>query len=230
MKRIMGCLVVAMIAVALVMPAVAAAKVTPKVEGEIKAVLKKHGELYKAKDLKGIMSLYAKGPEVMSIGSEEGKVAIGYEQISAEYKKAFAAITDLKTISSSNFNMSVSGNIAWVYVQIKASLVLAQGGKPLDVKGHFTAVLKKDGKQWKFVQTHFSEVAKPLVITFEEIDINKDGKIDYKEMTIVIQGMTQEQFNALDRNKDGVITKDEYQGYMTDEEMKAVWARPHNIF
>jgi Ca2+-binding EF-hand superfamily protein len=80
------------------------------------------------------------------------------------------------------------------------------------------------------VQTHFSEAARPITITFEEIDVNKDGKIDYREMTIVIRGMTPEQFNALDRNKDGVITKDEYQGYMTDEEMQAVWARPHNIF
>ena len=42
--------------------------------------------------------------------------------------------------------------------------------------------------------------------------------------------MTPEQFKALDRNGDGVISKDEYQGYMSDEEMKAVWARPHNIF
>jgi ketosteroid isomerase-like protein len=229
MKRMMGYLVMATMAVALVMPAVAVAKATPKAEKEIKAMLKKHGELYKAKDIQGIMNLYAPGPGVMSIGSEERKVAIGYEQISAEYKKAFAAITELKSISSSNFNIGVSGNVAWVYAQIKASLVLA-GGKPLDVKCHLTAVLKKDGKQWKFVQTHFSEVARPLVITFEEIDVNKDGKIDYKEMTVVIPGMTTEQFQALDRNKDGFITKDEYQGYMTDEQMQAVWARPHNIF
>jgi|GEM_PF-899660 len=230
MKRMMGFLVMAIVVASLVMPAITAAKTSPKVEGEIKAVLKKHGEFYKAKDLKGVMSLYAKGPDTISIGSEEGKVAIGYDQVSAEYQKAFAAVTELKSISSSNFNMSVSGNVAWVYVQIKAGLIMAQGGKPVDVKGLFTAVLKKDGKQWKFVQTHFSEVAKPVVITFEEIDVNKDGKVDYKEMSIVIQGMTPEQFNALDRNKDGVIKKDEYQGYMTDEEMKAVWARPHNIF
>jgi ketosteroid isomerase-like protein len=226
----MGFLVMAMVVGGLAMPAVTAAKASPKAEGEIKALLKKHGEYYKAKDLKGVMSLYAKGPDTISIGSEEGKVAVGYDQINAEYKKTFAAIIDLKSISSSNFNMSVSGNVAWVYVQIKASLVMAQGGRPVDVKGYFTAVLKKDGKQWKFVQTHFAEVAKPVVITFEEIDVNKDGKVDYKEMTIVIKGMTPEQFNALDKNKDGVITKSEYQGYMTDEEMQAVWARPHNIF
>jgi ketosteroid isomerase-like protein len=219
-----------MIVGGLIMPAVAAAKASPKVEGEIKAFLKKHGELYRAKDLKGVMSLYAKGPDTMSIGSEEGKVAIGYDQISAEYKKAFAAVREIKSIDSSRFNLSVSGNVAWVFVQINASLITVRGGKPEDVKGFFTAVLKKDGKEWKFVQTHFAEVAKPLVITFEEIDVNKDGKIDYKEMTIVIKGMTQEQFNALDKNKDGALTKDEYQGYMTDEEMQAVWARPHNIF
>ncbi|MCX5826551.1 MAG: nuclear transport factor 2 family protein [Deltaproteobacteria bacterium] len=230
MRRMMGFLVMAMVVGALVMPAVTEAKASPKVEGEIKAVLKKHGEFYKAKDLKGVMSLYAKGPDVISIGSEEGKDAIGYEQISAEYKKAFAAITELKIIDYSNLNISTFGNVAWVYIQLKASLIMAQGGKPVDIKGRFTAVLKKDGKQWQFVQTHFSEVAKPVVITFEEIDVNKDGKIDYKEMTIVIKGMTPEQFNALDKNKDGVITKDEYQGYMTDEQMQAVWARPHNIF
>ena len=230
MKRMMGFLVMAMVVGSLVMPAVTSAKVSPKAEGEIKAVLKKHSEFYKTKDLKGIMSLYAKGPDVVSIGSEEGKDAIGYEQISAKYKKAFADITDIKLISYSNLSISVFGNVAWVYIQIKASLNMAQGGKPVDIKGRVTAVLKKDGKQWQFVQTHFSEATRPITITFEEIDINKDGKIDYKEMTIVIKGMTPEQFNALDKNKDGVITKDEYQGYMTDEQMQAVWARPHNIF
>jgi ketosteroid isomerase-like protein len=230
MKRLVVFLVMAMFAGLLVMPAVAAAKASPKVEGEIKAVLKKHNEFYKVKDLNGVMSLYMKGPDVVSIGSEEGEEAIGYEQIRAAYKKDFAAIAELKIIDYSNLKISASGNMAWVYVQIKASLIIAQGSKPVDVKARFTAVLKKNGKQWQFVQAHFSEVAKPVVITFEEIDVNKDGKIDYKELSVVIKGLTPEQFNALDKNKDGVITKDEYQGYMTDEEMKAVWARPHNIF
>lgn len=230
MKRMMGFLVMALVVGSLVMPAVTAAKASPKMEGEIKAVLKKHGDFYKAKDLKGIMSLYAKGPDVISIGSEEGKDAIGYEQISAKYKKAFAEITDIKSISYSNLDISALGKVAWIYAQIKASLNMAQGGKPVDIKGRVTAVLKKEGKQWQFLQTHFSEASRPITITFEEIDVNKDGKIDYKEMTIVIKGMTPEQFNALDKNKDGVITKDEYQGYMTDEQMQAVWARPHNIF
>ena len=230
MKRVTGFLVMAMFVGALFMPAVAAAKASPKVEDEIKGVLKKHGEFYKAKDLKGVMSLYAKGPDVVSIGSEEGEEAIGYERIRAAYKEDFAAITELKNIGYSNLKISVSGDVAWVYAQLKAGLIMAQGSRSVDFTGRFTAVLKKNGKKWQFVQAHLSEVAKPVVISFEEIDVNKDGKVDYKEMTMVIKGMTPEQFKTLDRNKDGVITKDEYQGYMTDEEMKAVWSRPHNIF
>lgn len=230
MKRLMGFLVMAMVVGSLVLPAVGAAKANPKAEGEIKSVLKKHNNYYKAKDLDGVMSLYAKGPDVVSIGPDEGEEAIGYEQIRGEYKKAFAALEEFKTINYSNLKISVAGNVAWIYVQIKASMIMTQGGQAADVKGRFTAVLKKNGKQWQFVQAHFSEPSRPIVITFEEIDVNRDGKVDYKEMSIVIKGMTPDQFKALDRNKDGVITKDEYQGYMTDEEMKAVWARPHNIF
>jgi len=230
MKRLVGFLVMAMVVGSLAIPAGAAVKASSKVEGEIKAVLKKHGEFYKAKDLKGVMSLYVKGPAVISIGSQEGKEAFGYDQISTEYKKTFASVAEVKSIGYSDLNISASGNVAWIYVQIKATFIMSQRIKPVDFKGRFTAVLRKEGKQWQFVQTHFSEAARPVTITFEEIDINNDGKIDYKEMTIVIQGMTPEQFSALDRNKDGVITKDEYQGFMTDEEMKAVWARPHNIF
>ncbi|HAJ28241.1 MAG TPA: hypothetical protein DCG53_13530, partial [Syntrophus sp. (in: bacteria)] len=147
MKRLMGFLVMAMVVGSLVMPAVAAAKASPKMEGEIRAVLKKHGDFYKAKDLKGIMSLYAKGPDVISIGSEEGKDAIGYEQISAKYKKAFSEIANVKSVSYSNLDVSVLGTVAWVYVQIKASLDMAPGGKQADIKGRVTAVLKKDGKQ-----------------------------------------------------------------------------------
>jgi len=217
-------------AAALLLPAPVAAKAPAKVEKEIKAVLKKHGDYFKAKNLDGVMSLYAKEPDVISIGSEENEEAIGLDQIRAEYKKSFAAISSLNSISYKNLRISSVGNAAWLYMEVKINLVLTRTGKPLDINGRFTAVLKKKGNQWLFVQTHFSEIAKPLTLSFEEIDVNKDGKIDYKEMTLVITGMTPEQFQSMDRNKDKVITRDEYSGYMSDEEMKAVWSRPHNIF
>ena len=217
-------------AAALLLPVPVAAKAPAKVEKEIKAVLKKHGDYFKAKNLDGVMSLYAKEPDVISIGSEENEEAVGLDQIRAEYKKSFAAISSLNSISYKNLRISASGNTAWLYTELKINPVMVRTGKPLNISGRFTTVLKKKGNQWLFVQTHFSEVAKPVTLTFEEIDVNKDGKIDYKEMTLVITGMTPEQFQAMDRNKDKLITRDEYSGYMSDEEMKAVWSRPHNIF
>jgi len=217
-------------AAALLLPPPVAAKAPAKVEKEIKAVLKKHGDYFKAKNLDGVMSLYAQEPDVISIGSEESEEAIGLDQIRAAYKKSFAAISALNSMSYKNLRISAAGNAAWIYTEVKISLVMANSGRPLDINGRFTAVLKKKGNQWRFVQTHFSEIAKPVILSFEEIDVNKDGKIDYKEMTVVITGLTPEQFRAMDRNKDGVITRDEYSGYMSDEEMKAVWSRPHNIF
>jgi len=223
-------LIMALAAGVLLLPAPAAAKATAKVEKEIKAVLKKHGDYFKAKNLEGVMSLYAKAPDIASIGSDEKEEAIGAEQIRAEYQKSFAAIGNLNAISYKNLHISAAGNVAWIYMELKINLVMAKAKNPLDINGRFTAVLKKQGNKWQFVQTHFSEVAKPVTLTFEEIDVNKDGKIDYKEMTVVISGLRPEQFQAMDRNKDGAITRDEYSGYMSDEEMKAVWSRPHNIF
>lgn len=230
MNRRVVFLITALVAAVLLLPAPAAAKTTAKVEREIKTVLKKHSEYFKAKNLDGVMSLYAKEPDVTSIGSDDGEEAIGAERIRAEYKKSFAAIAALNTMSYQNLHISSSGNVAWLYMEVKINVLMAKAQKPLVINGRFTAVLKKKGSRWQFVQTHFSEVAKPVTLSFEEIDVNKDGKIDYKEMTVVITGLRPEQFQAMDRNKDGVITSDEYSGYMSDEEMKAVWSRPHNIF
>ena len=49
----------------------------------------------------------------------------------------------------------------------------------------------------------------PPRVLLKQADKNQDGKVTFDEAKTIRPNMTQERFNALDRNKDGVLTKDD---------------------
>lgn len=51
--------------------------------------------------------------------------------------------------------------------------------------------------------------APPLRLLIEKADADKDGKVTFEEMKALRPSITQEQFKTLDRNKDGVLTKED---------------------
>jgi len=201
--------------IALSLPAAAFA--SSGVKGEIKAAIDKLSKAYKNKDLRGVMAMYAKGSETLVIGSGQDEKAVGHEAIRKVYEKDFTLWKMNTAMDYKIYSLATSGKIAWLAADLSATYVTTEG--VLDVAGRFTAVMKKTGKNWQFVQTHFSFPSDPpqaVVLDFIKIDTNKDGKLDVRELSVVIKGFTAENFRKLDTDNDS---------YLSDEEFRAIWGR-----
>jgi ketosteroid isomerase-like protein len=188
-----------------------------KTEGEIKAAIDQLHKAYKNKDLKGVMAMYAKGSSTLVIGSGKEEKAAGYEAIKKVYEKDFALWIMNTAMDYKIYALSSAGRVAWLAADLSATFLTRDG--VLDVAGRFTAVMKKTGKSWQFVQTHFSFPADPpqvIILDFQKLDTNKDGKLEFQELSVVIKGFTAEDFKKLDANNDN---------YLSDEEFRALWGR-----
>jgi Ca2+-binding EF-hand superfamily protein len=49
----------------------------------------------------------------------------------------------------------------------------------------------------------------PLAALIQKADADKDGKVTFEELKVVMPRLTQERFKELDKNGDGVLTKDD---------------------
>ncbi|WP_334128026.1 hypothetical protein [Sneathiella sp.] len=46
---------------------------------------------------------------------------------------------------------------------------------------------------------------------FTAVDTDGDGSVTYEELAVVMPDVTKEQFNSVDSDEDGVLSKDEYE-------------------
>lgn len=188
-----------------------------KTDDEIKAAIDKFTDSYKQKDIAGVMAMYVKSPSTLVIGSGKDEKFLGYAAIKAVYEKDFASWKEITAMNYKIISLSTTGRVAWLAADLSGTYIMKEG--PVNVAGTFTAVLKKTGAKWQFAQTHFSlpsDIPMVIVMDFKQIDANQDGKIDYKELSVVIKGLTPEQFKQYDKNNDG---------YLNEEELRAIWGR-----
>ncbi len=169
-------------------------------------------DLYIKKDLKGVMALH--DDSVTAIGTNLDEQFIGREAMSRAYARDFARIDRIKSIGWSVLSSGAQGSVAWVAADLRISCVI--GGADRMVSGRLTAVLRKKGKNWLIVQTHYSLPADRIVrmdalVTFGQIDVNGDGKISFEEIRIWIRDITPESFRNADRNGDGYLNREEYE-------------------
>lgn len=214
-KGALSLAILALFVIALSLPSTAIA--ASKVKGQLGAAIEKLNGAYKNKDIKGVMAMYAKDPAVTAIGTVKDEKVVGPDAVKALYERDFNNFIDVKKMAYKIISFGSSGKIAWLAADMSATFVTKDG--EMDIAGRLTAVLKKTGKKWQFVQTHFSfPVAAPQVIVmdFKQVDVNKDGKIDYKELSMVIKGLTAEDFRKYDKNNDG---------YLSDEEFQTIWKK-----
>lgn len=114
-------------------------------------------------DIDKLLSFYAKSPEVMVIGSEDG-VQKGPDRVEKFYKEFMKALSreGKKSLALSELESRMIDGIAWFSSQLVLSLeqkVKTKGRnkvKLIEKKLSFSGVLVKEEGNWKLVQSHLS--------------------------------------------------------------------------
>ena len=214
-KAAVACTIVVCFLLALSLPTLLSA--ASKTEADIRAVLGTVEKTYKNRDIEGVMAMYVNDPSTTHIGAGKEQKAVGYEAVRKAYERDFAFWKENTRLEHKLLSWSSAGKVMWFAIDLSATFITKDG--VMDTAGRFTAVMKKKGKKWQFAQTHYSfpiDAAKVVVLEFKQVDTNQDGRLEYKELSVVIKGLTAEQFRKYDANKDG---------YLSDEEFRAIWGR-----
>ena len=114
-------------------------------------------------DTDKLLSFYAKSPEVIVIGSEDGLYR-GWEKVEKFYKEFIRARSKegKKSIALSELETRMIDGVAWFSSQLVLSLeqkVKTKGRtkvKLIEKKLLFSGVLVKEEGNWKLVQSHLS--------------------------------------------------------------------------
>lgn len=193
-------------------PAVCAANASSRSAEEAMATFDRFIDLYIAKNLDGLMALHDR--DVIAIGTKRDEQYVGSEALRKAYARDFARIDRIRSIGWSVLSSGAQGSVAWVAADVRISCVIA--GAAQSIGGRLTTVLRKKGKTWLITQTHYSLPADETLrmdalVTFEQIDVNGDGKVTFEEIRIWIRNVTPETFRNADRSGDGFLNREEFE-------------------
>lgn len=127
----------------------------------IMAVIEKFNEAFTRHDIEGVMSFFAPDQDVVVIGSEEGEITIGPEELRARLELTLLRPENLGwSWQAHKVSLSGSGTVAWA--AIDATLHMQHEGRGGSVPYRITCVLEKRDDAWLIVQWHGSEPARQL--------------------------------------------------------------------
>ena len=127
----------------------------PGYTAEIKATLTKYAEFYTKKDASGIVSLYLPDGDIVAIAAGKVQRNTGPAGILKTYEKEFSCYKEIASFDYKTLSIASLGHVGWISADIFANCILANGSHSI-ITGRFTAVLRKTGGKWLFVQSHFS--------------------------------------------------------------------------
>ncbi len=123
-------------------------------ETAVLGMLKKWSDSFAAKDLEGILGLFARDSDVSMFGSWDWEMAVGPDALRALYTRLFGG-DESTSWEWKSHHVSSSGAVAWLFA---TGFVRIRTGKG-DSSGSYrlTAVFEKRGGKWTWMQFHGSE-------------------------------------------------------------------------
>jgi len=124
---------------------------------QVKALLQQHDKAFTAKDLDGVMKLYAAGPKTVVIGTGPGEIWSGKDEI----KTAYQHFVEDFDVGKQDFEYGfVTGDIvgdgAWLVATGK--LKLTKGSDHHEVGLNASITFIKTGGSWYINSFHFSSL------------------------------------------------------------------------
>lgn len=130
-------------------------KADRKVEVGVRILLEKMAEAYRKKDVEGVMSCYAVGPDVVSYGTGKAEKYVGPVQMRKAYERDFAQSESVAlTFDWLSVSTDKNRNVAWFASDITVRAKVS--GKEVTLPGRLTGVMEKRAGNWLIVQVHFS--------------------------------------------------------------------------
>jgi uncharacterized protein (TIGR02246 family) len=123
-------------------------------ENDVIGLLKRWSDSFAAKDLEGILALFAPDADVTMLGSEDWEMGVGPDALRSVYKHLFSR-GDSATWEWKWHQVSSSGSIAWLLATgvVHVKSVTAETSGPY----RLSAVFEKTEDKWLWMQFHGSE-------------------------------------------------------------------------
>ena len=122
---------------------------------QINALLANWQKAFEAKDVNGVMAMYAQGYALTAFDVVPPLQYKGADAYRKDYGEFFAQFDGPLHLQFGESHMEISGDLAIAYGLERITGKL-KGGQPADVWLRYTSVFKRTGGQWRDIHDHVS--------------------------------------------------------------------------
>lgn len=123
---------------------------------EIKATIEQFFKAMDTQDLPLMEQLIPEDISMIHIGTDEGEIWRGAEELQIATEKQFQSLQHYKaTVRNLTINLSQNQKTAW-YFHLLDAHIKSNGQETIWESARFTGVAEKRNGRWKLVQTHVS--------------------------------------------------------------------------
>ena len=121
-------------------------------------VLKDYVAAFEAKDIEGVMKVFADGENTIMMGTGENETWVGKENIRTAHNGFFANIKK-ETSERKLLASQVNGNLAWLDGYTINKQATDSGEQTFQL--NLSIVMEKQGADWRIISLHFSRLSVP---------------------------------------------------------------------
>jgi len=126
----------------------------------VRAMLDKHDQAMTEHNLEAVMDTYVQGPRTVVMGTGPGELWVGPAEIREAYKHFFEYFhKGGQGFQYSTVTAGARRGAAWLSAM--GNITLSKGGQKREVPMNISAVMVREGDQWRIQQMHFSTLVGP---------------------------------------------------------------------
>ena len=123
---------------------------------QVQALFDHWKSAFEAKDVNGVMSMYAPGDELVAYDIVPPLQFKGAEAYDKDYQSFFAQFDGPIHVDLADGHIEAGNDVAFAYGLERLTGTLKDGGTPVDMWIRYTEGLKRINGQWKVVHEHIS--------------------------------------------------------------------------